>query len=139
MKKRSIKYAALFALSCLALVGFGCTKKPLEIPPVPTNQVNFDSAFTLQTGSAVIFKDGLTLTLEKINDSRCKKDVVCVWAGELSPQLKVSGRNLAQEQEINLGTVNKMENTVEPYTFTLKTATETSAELTVKKMEAPVK
>lgn len=56
--------------------------------PSPTDEQSgeaeaHDGQFSLRVGETQRFDNGGSVTLEKINDSRCKPDVVCIWAGEL--------------------------------------------------------
>lgn len=100
---------------------------PVTIAPSVTT--SFNTAFTLKPGDKVGFSDTLVVELKVIEDSRCKPDVQCIWAGELSPVLIV-GR---AQSEIRLGTVTKQSITFGNYTFTLNSATETTANITIKK------
>jgi hypothetical protein len=71
-------------------------------------QAMLGNGVTLQIAKPVTFTDGLTVTLEKINNSRCKQGVVCVWAGELAPALAISGGDVGNSsQEVILSTINK--------------------------------
>ncbi|MES3022323.1 MAG: hypothetical protein V4857_12155 [Pseudomonadota bacterium] len=38
---------------------------------------------TLAQGQQVAVAPALTLSFDNVNDSRCRKDVVCVWAGKI--------------------------------------------------------
>ncbi len=42
------------------------------------------ASYALRQGETVTLGPGTTLTLQRINDSRCKKGAVCVWAGYIS-------------------------------------------------------
>ena len=42
------------------------------------------ASYALRQGESVTLAPGTTLKLERINDSRCKKGAVCVWAGYIS-------------------------------------------------------
>ncbi len=101
-----------------------------ECPAQP--QVKAFGAEVLFTmGQSAQFTDGLTMKLEKINDSRCKEGVVCVWAGELSPVFSIA--DAAKNGELTLGTTNNKEVSRDGYTFSLKSATETTATVVVTK------
>lgn len=92
----------------------------------------FEQALTLGISEKAVFSDGLQITLEEINDSRCKQGVQCIWAGELSPLLRITGGNSGKSlKEIRLGTETIKSVTVNGYTFALKSATETMATITV--------
>ncbi len=93
----------------------------------------FNTVVTLSLNSQVVFSDGLTVTLKEINDSRCPKDVQCVWAGELSGVLVLSGDNTSATQEIRLSTVVNKTVNVGQYTFTIKDATVASLDFSVSK------
>lgn len=76
--------------------------------------------------------DGLSVTLTKVNDSRCKSGVVCIWAGELSPVFTVTYSD-NESVQIILGTMTAKEVSKNGYTFSLKNATENSATIVVTK------
>ena len=97
-------------------------------------RMSFGAETTLKIGEKETFSDGLTITLSQINDSRCKKDVVCIWAGELSPTLLATGGDFfRQTQEIILGTTKTKIVIVGNYTFELKEAIENAATIMVTK------
>jgi hypothetical protein len=85
-------------------------------------------------GKEVSLTPGFSVTLVKINDSRCKPGVVCIWAGELSPVFNVSYGNEASESiQITLGTVREKQSTKNGYTFILQNATGTTATIIITK------
>lgn len=102
------------------------------------NSVEFGKPVTMGVNEKIIFPDGLVLTLNQINDSRCKKGVVCIWAGELSAVFYGSQwkATTAPSQEIRLGTVNNKSVSSGGYTFSLMSATESSATVNVSKTPA---
>ena len=111
--------------------------KELRIP-IQFNSVSagvkesFDEEVVFGIGKTAVFSDGLSVTLTKINDSRCKPDVQCIWAGELAPVLTVSGGRFAKSlQEIQIGTVNNTTVTQKDYKFSLINATEKSAKVVI--------
>ena len=82
----------------------------------------------------VQFTDGLTIVLKEINDSHCKPGMVCVWAGELSPLLNITGGGLGNMQkEVRLGTTTAKIIVESGYEFNLIGATETTATIIVTK------
>lgn len=85
----------------------------------------------MSVGEIVIFSDGPTVELTAINDSRCQPGVVCVWEGELSPVLTLSGGKLNSAVEITLGTSRTNSTTAGPYTVLLQQATATTATIVV--------
>jgi len=42
------------------------------------------ASYSLAQGETVTLAPAVTLKLERVNDSRCKKGAVCVWAGYIS-------------------------------------------------------
>jgi hypothetical protein len=102
----------------------------VEIMPA----VRLGEEFTLAVDEGRVFEDGLQVTLMKIDDSRCPKDVQCIWAGELSPTLKIENIDKADSaKELLLGTTTRTSVEASGYRFELKGATETTATLAVTK------
>ena len=66
----------------------------------------------------VTLEDGVTLTLKEVRDSRCPKDVQCIWAGELNYDFVFS-----DGQTATLGTTTKTSTTAGPYTITFVSIT----------------
>jgi hypothetical protein len=50
------------------------------------------ASYALRQGESVMLSPGTTLKLERINDSRCKKGAVCVWAGYISYSFALTSR-----------------------------------------------
>lgn len=99
---------------------------------VDSQNTGFGQPVTFGLGEKVDFIDGLQVILVEINDSRCKDGVMCIWAGELSPLLRVTGGNAGKSlKEVRLGTTTIKSATANGYTFTLNEATETTAAITV--------
>jgi len=98
-------------------------------------KTEFGSPVTLHINEQTIFGDGLTTTLLEINDSRCKNDTVCIWAGELAFQFKIMGGNVNQDTKIKLGTISTKSITSNGYIFTLREATENTSTITVTKIK----
>jgi len=85
-------------------------------------------------GETVSHPDGMTLKLVRINDSRCKKDVVCIWAGELGVTAQASGGSFGSTTaEVVLGQTTRPSATVGAYVFTLNTIDEQRVTISVKK------
>lgn len=105
-----------------------------DTPPQDSPSAQFEKQVTLQLLSSTVFPDGLTILLSEINDSRCPPDVQCVWAGEISCALTLSGGdfNLAQDS-VRLGTVQTQTVIRNGYTFSLVDATPDSAIIVVTK------
>src|SRR3989344_1128650 len=106
--------------------------------PVPTPAA-FGKSTTLAINEQVKFTDGLNVTLAEINDSRCPEGVMCIWAGELSPLLRITGGDAGKSlKEIRLGTATATSKTENGYTFVLQDATVTTATIMVTKGEEEV-
>jgi hypothetical protein len=124
----------------MLFLGAGCVPKSLPVPtpqPEPQSQVQeLGAAVALKLGQTATFKDGLKVALDKINDSRCPSGVQCIWAGELSPVLTVSGAAFTAPVQVILGMVRTQEQTQSGYHFVLKSATESVIELLVEKTVA---
>ncbi len=102
-----------------------------EIKPVENK---FGEEKTLSVNESIAFEDGLTIALKEVNDSRCKEGVVCVWAGELSPEFLIwKGATTETSQNFSLGTERMKSVIMNGYTITLTAATETSATIIVHK------
>src|SRR3989338_10860334 len=67
----------------------------------------------------------------RINDSRCPKGTVCVWAGEIITQFSITGGKVSASKELRLGTVNNKSVGMDGYTFTLNDADRRTATITV--------
>lgn len=117
----------LLALSIVALAGFGCAQA--VSPPDPS--VSFGSTVMLSVGKSLTFEDGLTTTLTQIDDSRCKQGVACIWQGELSPHIELTGGEMETSATAVLGTERGPSTSAGPYTVSLIGATETTATFVV--------
>jgi len=93
----------------------------------------FDTLVTLRVNEQVKFNDGLVVTLAEISDSRCKPDVVCIWAGELSSRFILLGGAISEFKEVRLGTATAKSSTQNGYTITLKDGTESTSSIVVTK------
>ena len=56
--------------------------------PAPRTSANYQ----LGQGESVTLAPAVTLKLERVNDSRCKKGAVCVWAGYISYSFVLSDK-----------------------------------------------
>jgi len=105
--------------------------------PVPvSNDKEFNKPVTLKINDKVTFSSNMYVSLKEINDSRCKPDVQCIWAGELSVLLSVLFPTANPAQDTRLGTTNNKSVTLLGYTFTLQSATENSATIVVSPKES---
>lgn len=92
----------------------------------------FGKAITLKGGETVIYEGGLELTLRSIGDSRCPKDVVCIWQGELNPFFSVRDDSAAQQQTVlRMGTETAAQAEIEGYVVELVEGTEMDATIVV--------
>ncbi len=108
--------------SAVGRSGPNCEFSQCPVGPVFGNQINFT------VGKKVTLSDGLSVTLEQINDSRCKENVVCIWAGELSPVFTITGGSVGSlVKQIQLGSTRTKQLMVNGYLFALNEATEISA------------
>lgn len=98
-----------------------------EIPPQITAFKTPVTLYWPSVAKSATFQDGLIVTLVEIGDSRCKPDVVCIWAGELTGQFHVVGGGVgSQGKKFSLGTERIKSVELGGYTFTLQSATESS-------------
>jgi hypothetical protein len=67
---------ALSALTLLVLAACGTLPTPL-----PARRADFGKPETYALHASRTYADGLTVTLDRIDDSRCKPGVQCIWAG----------------------------------------------------------
>jgi len=127
----------------MALAGTGCTHPAItagsspaamSVAVAPTSKAAFGSTNTLAPGHALTFNDGLTVMLDKIDDSRCPPIVSCVWAGELAPQLNLHGGTIGAPRTIKLGTVTARKLAVAGYAFVLIAASNNAATFVVTKI-----
>lgn len=102
------------------------------ITPVTEQKEKFGEIYTVKIGGKISFSDGLTMTLKKIDDSRCKQGVQCFWQGELNPVFEATGGAFGNEkQEIRLGVMTTKSFSLKSYTFTLKNAIENTVDIIV--------
>jgi len=107
------------------------TESPTLPKPEQRPDENISPSWSLMVGATKIVDEHLSLTLDRINDSRCPVDdgVVCIWAGELSPELTVwlDGKI----SQIRLGTTTAKEIDIGQYHLTLVDAGLESAKFKV--------
>lgn len=112
---------------------------PQPTSPTPTTPTGsmpehspFGAPFTLNVGSRMVLSDSLIITLNRIDDSRCKPDVQCIWAGELSPTFTLANGSLYDATKtITLGTSRTPTIDVVNYRITLGSTTPTNVTLTI--------
>jgi hypothetical protein len=127
------KSTAAVALVGLLFVGAGCA------PANTSATQEFGVAKKLVVNDSVSYSDGLSVKLEKIEDSRCKPDVQCIWQGELAPVFVLSGGEIgAEAQTVRMGTERAKEVDVHVYHLALGAIDTTTATIVVTKNSAPV-
>jgi hypothetical protein len=129
-------------LTVFLLIGAGCAT-PVAAPPIPKPMpedmvlepaAKFNEPLSWERGQTLWFEDGLSVTLADVNDSRCKPDVVCIWAGELAYQFALKKEAPSTwTGELRLGTTTMREASVEGYIFKLIEGTESGITMTVAK------
>lgn len=74
------------------------TPTQLTSAPPGVLSISLGQPFELPYGQTALLADrDLEITFTAVNDSRCPKDVVCVWAGEARVQLRFAAGDLAPE------------------------------------------
>lgn len=99
-------------------------------PAVDRSNWEFGKPVDLKIGTTVVFVDGLQVKLMSVTDSRCPKDVQCIWQGELTATFQVDGGGDGAPQPLVLGTVREPKKSLAGYSFELTGATAASANLT---------
>jgi tryptophan-rich sensory protein len=102
--------------------------------PMPGNRADEVSqrkplTFMFSTGVKKMVDSHLSLTLDRVNDSRCPADVQCIWQGELAPEFTaiLDGKS----SEVRLGTVTVKETDAGLYHLTLIDAGLESAKIRI--------
>jgi hypothetical protein len=87
-----IRLAAI--LMCLAVNGCGAA------PATRMQSVDPGAQFTLAPGAAVSVKNaGIEVRFVAVaEDSRCPRDVTCIWAGQIKVQLEIHGSGKTASQ-----------------------------------------
>jgi hypothetical protein len=117
---------ALCLVALLALAACGA------MPTTPSvHRAAYGVAETFAVGGSYLFDDGLSVTLERIDDSRCREGVQCVWEGELAPVLTLRGGGVAGTRTVSLGTSRTPRVQVDGYALALESATNTTATITI--------
>lgn len=58
--------------------------------PMPEQLLPATGEFPLTLAQPATMPDGATITLIRLEDSRCPPDVTCVWAGELAAEVEIA-------------------------------------------------
>jgi len=93
----------------------------------------FDRPVEFSIGESVRFGE-LELTLFSIDDSRCKPEVQCIWAGELAANFTVTLGGQSLSRTLRLGTQTQDIDTVGEYTIRRHEITEQTARISVSRM-----
>jgi hypothetical protein len=98
-----------------------------KAPTTPTSSgttpASFNKPVTLKEGERAQFSDGMIVQVKSIDDSRCKPNVQCIWAGELSAELSATGGSFGRaSQTFRIGTTNTPSYSTSGYQFTLDAA-----------------
>lgn len=110
------------------------TTTPLPTPIPVSNTPTFNQPTKFTIGQNIIFSDGLSVTLQSIEDSRCKPGVQCIWAGELTPVVVITGGEFGTvSKSIRLGTALNESESSRGYIFALVTADEKTTTLQISK------
>ena len=96
-------------------------------PPATMIVLGSPTRFTLQDTRT--FAAGHTISLTAINDSRCKPNVQCIWAGELATDWQLT--TATGTRTISLGTVRTTSTTTGGYLYTLTDASTSSATILI--------
>ena len=121
---RALRFtAATLVAAALAACG--------SVPKLLDRDAEFGNAEMFVVNETRTYDDGLSVTLERIDDSRCPADVQCVWAGELAPTLTLRGGTLDDARTVSLGTARTPRAQVGRYDLVLDSATERSARILV--------
>ncbi|HQT22310.1 MAG: hypothetical protein B7X86_02990 [Sphingobacteriales bacterium 17-39-43] len=95
----------------LALVCF----TGLLISSCEKDSIDFDSPFELKENESIVLQgnnNGLTITLQSVNDSRCPINALCISAGNARVKLRMSDNSSAETfAELCLGFCDNMKNT----------------------------
>ena len=87
----------------------------LLISSCEKDSIQFDSPFELKETESIVLQgnnDGLTITLQVVNDSRCPINALCISAGKAQIRLKLSDNSGAEKfTELCLGFCDSKNNT----------------------------
>lgn len=85
-----------FLTIALLLVFGGCTKVETVLP-----QPVLGTKLEASVATELVFQEGLSLKVTKIEDSRCPKNVTCVWAGVARVFLTISEKGISKDATID--------------------------------------
>ena len=106
-------FFAFFAIYIFLFNPFSNIKKTNKEGEI--KKVGLDQTFTISKNQTAILVDKKSIELKLINvsDSRCPKDVACVWAGELSYTILIDG------EEYTISTYTSKKINYGDYIFTI--------------------
>lgn len=82
----------LALLTCLAACGAPASTSLAPAATAVSTAAGPDNmVYVISAGQRITLAPGHTLTLERVNDSRCRTGAVCVWAGYISYSFTLSG------------------------------------------------
>ena len=95
----------------------------LLISSCEKDSIQFDSPFELKETESIVLQgnnNGLTLTLQSVNDSRCPINALCISAGNARVKLRMSDNSGAETfAELCLGVCETRNNTEDSALFQL--------------------
>jgi len=87
----------------------------LLISSCEKDSIEFDSPFELKENESIVLQgnnNGLKITLQEVNDSRCPVNALCISAGNARVKLRLSDNSGAEKlAELCLGFCDNMNNT----------------------------
>ncbi len=113
----------------MVLLLMGCARTRPETPtltPVLTKPLTHTPSWTTYTLSwqVPLSAQDLTLTLQKVEDTRCPKDVLCIWAGMALAQVQLEdSTGTSVSQILYLGEMVKFSLGTKKYQLTLREIT----------------
>jgi hypothetical protein len=88
------------------------------------DSIQFDSPFELKENESIVLQgnnNGLTITLQSVNDSRCPINALCISAGNARVKLRMSDNSGAETfAELCLGVCDSKNNTEDAALIQLK-------------------
>ncbi|UTA68522.1 hypothetical protein [Emticicia sp. 21SJ11W-3] len=80
----------------LVALATACSKETAE------PQANLGGKIEMSYAQAVMLQEGVSVKVTKIEDSRCPKNVVCVWAGMVKVYFSVTENNVTKDASVEL-------------------------------------
>jgi hypothetical protein len=78
-------------------------------------KIEIGEPFTCATGKAYQVEDGLSFSIDSINDSRCPVGLLCFWTGDVSLYFNINQNNQRTDTLIYMLTRNPF--TIDGYTW----------------------